>query len=329
MTSVLWLRRDLRLRDHPALHEAAKDGPVVALFVLDPALLKPAGAPRVAFLYRTLRALDADLREHGGRLVVRRGDPVRVVPRVAREVGASSVHVSADFGPYGARARRRGRATRSATCALVRTGSPYAVAPGRVRQGRRHAVQGLHAVLPRLARARLARTRRATITGRVDWHTDARRHRHPERPARCRPASSCPRPARTPRCAAWRAYRKTALARLRRRPRPSRPRPHLAHVGVPEVGLHPPAHDARRPRRRATRRSARSSRGASSTPRCCTTGRSSAREYFQPQLATMTYARPDIDGVRRLARGTHRLPDRRRRHAAAARRRAGCTTGCA
>jgi deoxyribodipyrimidine photo-lyase len=36
---VLWLRRDLRLRDNPALHEAAQDGPVVALFVLDPQLL--------------------------------------------------------------------------------------------------------------------------------------------------------------------------------------------------------------------------------------------------------------------------------------------------
>src|SRR4051812_43066643 len=52
VTSVLWLRRDLRLHDHPALHEAAKDGPVVALFVLDPRLLKPAGAPRIAFLYQ-------------------------------------------------------------------------------------------------------------------------------------------------------------------------------------------------------------------------------------------------------------------------------------
>ncbi|HEU5265792.1 MAG TPA: deoxyribodipyrimidine photo-lyase, partial [Jatrophihabitans sp.] len=73
MTSVLWLRRDLRLHDHPALHAAAADGPVVALFVLDPALLAPAGAPRVAFLYRTLRAFDAQLRERGGRLVARRG----------------------------------------------------------------------------------------------------------------------------------------------------------------------------------------------------------------------------------------------------------------
>ena len=45
-TAVLWLRRDLRLRDHPALHAAAADGPVVALFVLDPALIKPSGAVR-------------------------------------------------------------------------------------------------------------------------------------------------------------------------------------------------------------------------------------------------------------------------------------------
>ncbi|PZS33110.1 MAG: deoxyribodipyrimidine photolyase, partial [Pseudonocardiales bacterium] len=99
MTSVLWLRRDLRLRDHPALHAAGEDGPVVALFVLDAELLRPAGAPRIAFLYRTLRALDADLRTYGGRLLVRRGKPANVVPRVAREAQASAVHVSADFGP--------------------------------------------------------------------------------------------------------------------------------------------------------------------------------------------------------------------------------------
>src|ERR1700754_4483648 len=98
MTSVLWFRRDLRLRDHPALHEAAKDGPVIALFVLDPILLKPAGAPRVAFMYRTLRVLDADLREHGGRLIVRRGDPAKVLPRVVKDAEAKSVHISADFG---------------------------------------------------------------------------------------------------------------------------------------------------------------------------------------------------------------------------------------
>ncbi len=124
-TSVVWFRRDLRLADNPALTAAAADGPVVGLFVLDPALLGPAGAPRVAFLLRSLRALDDSL---GGRLVVRAGDPAVVVPAVAAEVGAGAVHAAHDFGPYG---RRRDDAVEAALgVPLVRTGSPYAVDPG-------------------------------------------------------------------------------------------------------------------------------------------------------------------------------------------------------
>ncbi len=127
---MLWFRRDLRLADHPALVVAADAGPVVPLFVLDPALLGPAGAPRTAFLYRCLRSLDESL---GGRLVVRAGDPVEVVPAVAAEVGAGAVLASADFGPYG---RRRdqdvARGLREAGRRLTGVGSPYAVDPGRV-----------------------------------------------------------------------------------------------------------------------------------------------------------------------------------------------------
>jgi len=101
--SLLWFRRDLRVADHPALVEAASRGPVVPLFVLDPALLGPAGGPRTAFLFRSLRALDDAL---DGRLVVRPGDPADVVPALAAEVGAAATFVTADFGPYG---RRRDR----------------------------------------------------------------------------------------------------------------------------------------------------------------------------------------------------------------------------
>ena len=132
--AVLWFRRDLRLGDHPALLAAAGDGPVVALFVLDDALRRPSGAPRIAFLYRTLRALDAQLRVHGGALTVQRGQPENVVPAVARACGAGSVHISADFGPYGA-ARDERVAAALGDIPLVRTGSPYAVAPGRVTKG--------------------------------------------------------------------------------------------------------------------------------------------------------------------------------------------------
>ena len=133
MTSVLWFRRDLRLGDNPALlaaRDAGGDG-VLPLFVLDDALRRPSGAPRLAFLYRALRALDEAV---GGRLVVLPGPPESVVPRVAEEVGASSVHVAADFGPYGRERDGRVEAALPGGVPLVRTGSPYAVAPGRVRK---------------------------------------------------------------------------------------------------------------------------------------------------------------------------------------------------
>ena len=130
-TSVMWFRRDLRVRDNPALHAAAQDGPVLPLFVLDPALWGPAGPSRRAYLVASLRALRQDVP-----VSVVRGDPVRRVVLAAKEVGAEQVHVAEDYGPYG---RERDDAVAdalgSAGIELVRTGSPYAVAPGRVTNG--------------------------------------------------------------------------------------------------------------------------------------------------------------------------------------------------
>ena len=128
---VMWFRRDLRLRDHPALLAAATRGPVVPLFVLDPNLLSVAGAPRAAYLFRTLGALDEAIKGCGGQLIVRSGLPEEVLPAVVRECHADEVHVSADYGPYG---RRRDLDVEAAldSIPLRRTGSPYAVGPGKV-----------------------------------------------------------------------------------------------------------------------------------------------------------------------------------------------------
>ena len=127
-TTVLWFRRDLRLGDHPALHEAAGRGAVLPLFVIDPALWQPAGAAKLAWLASTLRALDSAL---DGRLVIRLGDPSEVVPRVAREIGAESVHVSRECEPGGLeRDRRVVAALAEIGVEGVATGSPFAVDPG-------------------------------------------------------------------------------------------------------------------------------------------------------------------------------------------------------
>ncbi|NYD43350.1 cryptochrome/photolyase family protein [Nocardioides panaciterrulae] len=134
--AVMWFRRDLRLGDNPALLEAAADGDVLPLFVLDPHLWGPAGPSRRGYLGASLRSLDASLRQRRASLSVVHGDPVSRLVHAAREVGASRVHVAADYGPYG---QRRDREVEQALAGhgveLVRTGSPYAVAPGRVTNG--------------------------------------------------------------------------------------------------------------------------------------------------------------------------------------------------
>ena len=134
MPSVMWFRRDLRLGDNPALLEACADGPVLPLFVLDPRLWQTSGIPRRAYLAASLRALDGSLQALGGSLSVVSGDPVTEVVAAAAEVGATRVHLAADYAPYGAaRDARVEAALAQSGIELVRTGSPYAVAPGRVR----------------------------------------------------------------------------------------------------------------------------------------------------------------------------------------------------
>jgi deoxyribodipyrimidine photo-lyase len=96
--TILWFRRDLRLDDHPALQEACRLGPVLPLFVLDPALLHhpETAVARVAFLLECLRALDGDLRRRGGRLLVHHGTPETLLPQLARRCAAARVLAHTD-----------------------------------------------------------------------------------------------------------------------------------------------------------------------------------------------------------------------------------------
>nr|WP_234971536.1 deoxyribodipyrimidine photo-lyase [Jatrophihabitans endophyticus] len=292
MTSVLWFRRDLRLRDNPALHEAAKDGPVVALFVLDHTLLKPAGAPRVAFLYRALRALDAELREHGGELVVRRGDPVNAVPKVVRETGAGAVHVAADFGPYGSQRDARVEDALG-DVPLVRTGSPYAIAPGRIRKDDGQPYK----VYSPFYRAWLEhgwRAPAATITCRVDWHSGADSVDIPQDP-RLPADLDLPEAGEAAARKAWKAYRDKGL--LRRydddRNRPDLDRTSHMSVYLKYGCIHPRTLLADLGDGDDTYRKELAWRDFYGAilhhfPE-------SAREYYLPEFAKMKYARADTD----------------------------------
>jgi deoxyribodipyrimidine photo-lyase len=107
----VWFRRDLRLEDNPAWSDATRDGCVVALYVIDPVPWATAGTHRRDLLLGHLAQLDLALRALGGSLLVLHGPPQRVVPGVARRLGAGRVVANADVTAY---ARRRDDAVRAA-----------------------------------------------------------------------------------------------------------------------------------------------------------------------------------------------------------------------
>jgi deoxyribodipyrimidine photo-lyase len=131
MRTIMWFRRDLRLSDHPALNAAitaAGGDEIVPVFIIDPALNARSGAKRLAYMVQSLRALDESL---GNRLHVKIGKQEEVLRELMDRYGATEVHISEDFEPYGV---ARDARIEAAGIKLVRTGSPYAVAPGRVRK---------------------------------------------------------------------------------------------------------------------------------------------------------------------------------------------------
>jgi deoxyribodipyrimidine photo-lyase len=96
--TLVWFRRDLRVADHGPLYRAAGRGAVVPVFVLDSALLHhpETGSARVAFMVDCLRSLDADLRSLGGRLILRTGDPVTILPELIRATQAEGIYAHTD-----------------------------------------------------------------------------------------------------------------------------------------------------------------------------------------------------------------------------------------
>lgn len=103
--ALVWFRRDLRLDDNPAWAAATGERRyVAALYVLDRRLLRQVGPYRRRQLIANLQALDYDLFERtGGRLVVRTGDPVRLVPDTARRLGCGVAYWNADVSRFATR----------------------------------------------------------------------------------------------------------------------------------------------------------------------------------------------------------------------------------
>jgi len=100
MTIIVWLRQDLRVADNPALHEAAKYGPVLPVFILEPddqpGLKHPIGGASRWWLHQSLTALSEDL----DGLSVFHGDPQEILLRLAKQHEAAAVYWNRLYDPH-------------------------------------------------------------------------------------------------------------------------------------------------------------------------------------------------------------------------------------
>jgi deoxyribodipyrimidine photo-lyase len=91
-TAIVWLRRDLRLADNPALRAAlAASERVIPVYVYAPdeeSPWQPGGATRW-WLHHSLRALEAALAQRGARLIVARGETLPTLRALISQTGAS------------------------------------------------------------------------------------------------------------------------------------------------------------------------------------------------------------------------------------------------
>ena len=105
---IVWLRRDLRLADNPALFEAAKTGPVIPVYVLDDERAKThayGGASRW-WLHHSLADLAKRLEDRGLKLILRQGDAVEELTKLAEETGAKTIHANRHYEPWWRNAQR-------------------------------------------------------------------------------------------------------------------------------------------------------------------------------------------------------------------------------
>jgi len=96
---IVWFRQDLRLQDNPALRAAAAHSTVLPVYILDDVnsgQWRMGGASRW-WLHHSLISLNRSLQ---GNLLVLEGDPLQLIPALARDNEASAVYWNRCYEPW-------------------------------------------------------------------------------------------------------------------------------------------------------------------------------------------------------------------------------------
>lgn len=121
------------MADNPALYHAAQAGAVIAVYVLDDAAAgsHAYGGASHWWLHHSLESLDNSLRAHGSRLILRCGDAVEELARIAQETGATTMHANRHYEPWW----RKAQGALSSQIDLRLYDANYLLPPGAVTTG--------------------------------------------------------------------------------------------------------------------------------------------------------------------------------------------------
>ncbi len=105
LVNIYWFRNDLRLHDNEGFLKAAqKADKVLPVFVFDPRTFektslgfRKTGVYRTRFMLESVANLRASLREKGGDLLIRIGEPERVLAELAQQFDVSELHLSKEI----------------------------------------------------------------------------------------------------------------------------------------------------------------------------------------------------------------------------------------
>ena len=134
---IVWLRRDLRLADQPALHAASQAGPVIPVFVLDDDRAGDhayGGASRV-WLHHSLESLGNSFGGRRSQIVLRKGDAPEILAALADEFGAGAIHANRHYEPWWKEAEDELADALPEDCTLVLHDGNYLMPPGSVTTG--------------------------------------------------------------------------------------------------------------------------------------------------------------------------------------------------
>ncbi|WNW00821.1 deoxyribodipyrimidine photo-lyase [Tenacibaculum sp. HL-MS23] len=101
--AVFWFRRDLRLEDNVALHNALKSGgKILPVFIFDEEIIDnlPKDDARVSFIYQTLHQLDTELKKQGSSLLIKKGNPLKIWGSLIADYNITAVYTNKDYEPY-------------------------------------------------------------------------------------------------------------------------------------------------------------------------------------------------------------------------------------